>query len=314
MVFLLLGLLSLLYVPVPFTTFFWKAVYNFGHIPLFGLVAILLLWVSRTFLKRPEGEGIQHYGMALLGVLVLALLTEALQSLNVARQPTVSDVFYDLLGAMCALILFFTYDTHATGPWGQWRKFPRNVLLRLGVLLVISITLLPVFEWAHAFLDRTNRFPSLLHFSSEWEMKFVKERNSKLQVVVPPVGWEKSTDDLVGEVEFHLKKSPGFSLEEPYPDWRGYTSLELDIYSELSSPQSIAIRIDDAEYNHTYADGFNRRIMVLPGLNHVQILIEDIRRSPESREMDLSSIKRVLLFAVSPPKEFILYFDNIRLE
>ena len=299
---------------MPSHTFLWKAVNNFGHVPLFGLVAILLLWVSRTFIKRPGEQGIQHYGMALLGVLVLALLTEALQSLNVARQPTVSDVFHDLLGAMCALILFFTYDTHATGPWSQWRKFPRNVLLRLVVILVVSITLLPVFEWAHAYWDRANRFPSLLKFSSDWDMKFVKMHDSELQVVLPPVGWKRSSDDLVGRVEFHTKKYPGIYLEEPYPDWRKYTYLQFDIYSELSGPQPIGIRIDDTYHTTQYENRFNRRIMISPGLNHIQIPLDDIRQAPVGRKMDLAAIRKVLLFAVNPSEKFSLYFDSIRLE
>ncbi len=314
MVFLLLGLLSLLYIPVPSKTLFWKAVYNFGHVPLFGCVAILLLWVSRTFIKRPGGQSLQHYSIALWGVLVLALLTESLQLLTVTRSFTLSDVIHDLVGAVCGLMLFLTYDSDLLGRWVEWREFPRNAVLRVTVVLVLALTLLPVMQWAYACWDRDNRFPSLVEFSSEWEMKFVKAVDSEWQVVEAPEGWKKSRDDLVGQVVFHPKRYPRIHLEEPYPDWRGYTFFQLDVYSELSSTQSIAIRIDDTYRTTSYENRFNRRIMISPGLNHIQIPLEDIRQAPESREMDMSSIRKVLLFAVSPPKEFILYFDNLRLE
>ena len=312
--FLLLGCLSLLFLPVPSKTFFWKAVYNFGHVPLFGLVAILLVWMSRMLSKPSGWSSIRHYGIALLGVLVFALLTEALQSLNVERQTSLSDVMHDLVGAMCGLGLYLTYDSQLFGRWVLWREFPRNVLLRVCVVLVISMTLVPVAKWAYAYWDRAKRFPSLVEFASQWEMKFVKTSDSELQLVAPPEGWGKSKDDLVGRVTFHTKKYPGIYVVEPYPDWQEYTYFQLDIYSELSTPQMIAIRIDDIFYSNKYEDGFNRRLTILPGRNHIKIAIEDIRQGPVYRETNLRSIEKVLLFAKSPSREFSLYFDNFRLE
>jgi hypothetical protein len=250
----------------------------------------------------------------MLGVLGLALLTEMLQSFSATRHPEVSDVVHDLIGAMCGLGLFFTYDPQVTGKWAQWRQFPRHMIIRLCVVLVIGITLLPVVGWTYAYWDRASRFPSLLNFSSEWEMKFVKASNSELQVVVPPEGWNKLPEDKVGRVVFHPKRYPGIRLEEAYPDWQGYTTFQLDIFSNLPIPQSLAIRIDDVHHNNEYSDRFNRRLAISPGLNHIQIPLDDIRVAPVGREMDLSSIRRVLLFAVNPPEEFILYLDNIRLE
>ncbi len=314
MTILLLGFLSLLFIPVPSETFLWRAVYNFGHVPLFGVVAILLLWVSRELFKSSAWPGLRQYGIALLGALVLALVTEVLQSLDVARESSVSDIVHDLIGATCGLVLFFIFDKQLSGSWVQWRQFPRNVLLCVCVVLVLCFTLGPVVEWAYAYWDRAKRFPALIDFSSDWEMKFVKENDSELSVVIPPEGWKHSSVDYVGRVTFHPKKYPGIHLQETYPDWRGYTYLVMDVYSELSNPQTIALRIDDLYYTNRYDDGFNRRIEILPGLNHIKIAIEDIRQAPVDRETDLSAMRKFLLFAKNPPEEFTLYFDNVRLE
>ncbi len=257
---------------------------------------------------------LRDYGLALLGVVVLALLTESLQLLTVTRSFTLSDIFNDILGAICGLVFFFTYDAHLSGSWVQWQQYPRSTFLRVCVMFVLGIMLLPVFEWSYANWERASRFPSLVEFSSDWEMKFVKTTDSELQVVVAPEGWKHSTEDLVGRVKFHSNKYSGFRLEEPYPDWQGYIYLQFDIYSELSNSQPISIRIDDTYRAQPSAKRFNRRIMISPGLNHIQIPLEDIRQAPVSREMDLSSIRRVVLFAVRPPEKFTLYFDNIRLE
>jgi len=309
-----LGFLSLLFIPVPSHTFLSKAVNNFAHVPLFGLVAILLLKGARMIFPTSSRSPMQAYIVAMLGVLMLALFTEALQSLSATRQAEVSDILHDLVGAACGLALFLTYDQQVSRKWAQWRQFPRNAILRICVLLLLGAMFQPVVVWAYAYWDRASRFPSLLQFSSDWEMKFVQTSDSELQVVVPPEGWKQSAKNKVGQVVFHPKTYPGMRIDEPYPDWRGYTSFQLDVFSELPNPQSMAIRIDDLHHNNEYSDRFNKAITVSPGLNHIQIPLEDIRQAPVGRELDLNAIKMVLLFAVNPPEKFTLYLDNIRLE
>ena len=275
---------------------------------------MLLLWISRLLSKPSGWSSIRHYGIALLGVLVFALLTEALQSLNVSRQTSVSDVLHDLLGAICGLGLFLTYDSHLFGRWVPWREFPRKVYLRLCVVLILGITLLPVFEWAYAYWDRAKRFPSLLQFSSKWEMKFVTASGSDVQMLPPPLSWGKSLDDWVGQVVFHTNKYPRIRIAEPYPDWAGYSHLQLDIFSELPMSQPIAIWIDDQYPHNGYAGGFKKTLTISPGLNQIRIPLNEIRLRSIGGDMDLSAIKEVMLFARNPSKKFTLYFDNFHLE
>ena len=176
------------------------------------------------------------------------------------------------------------------------------------------VSFLPVAEWAYAYWDRANRFPSLLQFSSEWEMKFVKGVDSDVRMVPPPLGWGKSAEDWVGQVLFYTKKYPRIRLDEPYPNWEGYSNFQLDIFSELPMPQPIVIRIDDHYDKYRTEDGFNKTITIVPGLNQIQIPLDEIRLGPVGREMDLNSIKAVMLFARSPSEKFTLYLDNLHLE
>lgn len=310
----LCGVLSLLWIPVPSQTFLWKAANNFAHVPLFALVAILLLRGSRIWNKAATRTPLRHYCFAMVGVLAFALLTEALQSLSATRHPELSDVGRDLLGAICALGWSVTGDQQMSGKLAQWRKCPRSVMIRSCVMLILGLAFLPVVGWTYAYWDRAMRFPDILQFSSYWEMKFVQASDSDLQVVPPPAGWGKSVEDRVGRVTFHTKTYPGIRIAEPYPDWRGYSYFQLDIFSELSRPQSMVIRIDDFHHNNEYTDRFNKVITISPGLNHIRIPIDDIRQALVGREMDLSAMKAVLLFAVNPPEAFSLYIDNVRLE
>jgi VanZ family protein len=311
---LLVGILSLLFIPMPSHTFLWKAVNNFAHVPLFGIVAIVLLVLSRMVFVGVSETSIRHYVLAIMGTLALALLTEALQSFTVTRQPQMSDVVHDLIGALCGLGLFMTYDQQVPGAWDQWRSFPRCIIIHLCVLVVLGISLIPVIGWTYAYWDRASRFPSILEFSSDWEMKFVRTSNSELQVVLPAEGWKKSVGDKTGQLVFLPETYPGIHIDEPYPDWRGYTSFQLEIFSELPVPRSLVIRIDDAQHNQEHVDRFNQAFTILPGLNHIKIPMDDIRQAPVGRKMDLSAIKAVVLFAVNPPEEFTLYLDNIHLE
>ena len=248
------------------------------------------------------------------GGLGLALLTEALQSLSGTRHPEVSDVGRDLVGATCALGWSLTYDQQVSGKWAQWKQFPRSVMIRLCVALLLGVTLLPVVGWTYAYWDRAMRFPDLLQFSSYWEMKFVIASDSDLHVVSPPAGWKKSAEDRVGRVVFHAKTYPGIRIDEPYPEWRGYSHLQLDIFSELPTSQSIAIRIDDIHHNNEHTDRFSKAVTISPGLSHVGIPLDDIKYALVDREMDMSAIQSIILFAVHPSEPFALYLDDVRLE
>jgi hypothetical protein len=310
----LFGCLALIWIPVTSQTILLKAFYDFCHLPLFGGVAIILLSLARQ-LGEPRGWTVgRQYGMAFIGAVVLGALTEGVQSFSSSRFAEWSDLLLDVLGAMCALGFYITYDPRFTGPVATWRLAPRKQLVHAGVGLLVVIALSPVLVLSYSYWDRAARFPSLVQFSSVWEMMFVKERDCAVQIVPSPLGWKKPRVDTVGHVVFYPKHYPGIRLEEPYPDWRGFSRFRVDVYSALPTARSLIIRIDDAHHNNEYADRFNHVVTISPGLNHIHIPLDDIRHAPVGRELDLSAIKKVMLFAISPLEEFSLYVDNIRLE
>jgi VanZ family protein len=309
----LLGCLVLLWIPVPSPTFLLKAFYDFCHVPLFGGVAIILLYLARQLGDSRWSVGHQ-YGMAFLGVVVLGVVTEVVQSFSSTRFAEWSDLLFDILGAVGALGMYMIFDPRLTGRVAIWRRAPRKQLVHAGVVGLVVVALIPVLGWSYAYWDRAAKFPSLVQFSSAWEMKFVKESNSVVQIVPPPSGWGKPRVDTVGQVVFSPKHYSGIRIEEPYADWRGFLHFHFEVYSELARVQSLVIGIHDVHHNHEYADRFNQVVTISPGLNHIHIPLDDIRQAPVGRELDLSAIKAIRLFAISPPEEFSLYVDNIRLE
>ena len=310
----LLGILSLLFIPMPSPTLLWNSLNNFAHLPLFALVMILLVKVSRTWNLFPQGKVGRQYRFAWIGAVVLACITEGLQSFSETRHFEYSDIVQNLLGAMCGLGFLLTYDEHLSGKWARWRQFPQSTLMRLGIFIIIVNALVPTLVWAYAYWDRAKRFPKILEFSTNLEMKFVKSVDSKLGVGHPPDGWKKLSEDQVGKVIFYPKTYPRIRLDDPFPDWRGFTYFSLYIFSTLSKPQPIVIQIVDNHYQKKSSDQYNKAFTILPGLNQIRIPLEDIRRAPKAREMDMSAIKRIMFYARKPRESFVLYIDDLRLE
>ncbi len=309
----IMGLLVVLWIPFPRPTFLAKAINDFSHIPLFGLVALMTLWVFRKVSPRHHSAG-RSYLLSFVSVLVIAGLSEWVQSWTASRSPSIWDFAYDVLGALCALGLYATFDAHLDRKSLGWNGASRKRLIRVGIGLVLVVTLLPVLSWSYAFYDRERRFPILCQFTSPWEMKFVKAFGSTLEVADSPKEWGKVSGDLVGKVRFQTIRYPGFRLEEPYPDWRGFSSFSLEVYSDLPHTQELVLRIDDRSHNGNHTDRFNRVLLISPGLNRISVSLEEVREALEGRQLDLSAIQTVLLFAVKPPEPFTLYVDNLRLE
>ena len=311
---LLLGLLTLLWIPVPSHTFLWKAVNNFCHVPLFAGVAIVLVHLIRQ-LGEPRGwSAASHYAVALAGVVVLGAGSEGIQSFTPGRYPDVSDVLLDIVGGLCALGVGATADPRLSERWRRWQVAPRKHVVRIVSGGLVLAALSPVIIWAYATWHRDHQFPILCQFSSVWDMRFVQAIGSDLSIVSPPSGWTRSSGETVGRIVFHPTNYPGIRINEPSPDWRGYERFSLEIYSEWPTPQPLHIRIDDAHHNQEQTDRFTRRVIIAPGLNQIQIPLEDIRQAPVGREMDLSSIASVIIFAVTPAEAVVLYLDHIRLE
>ncbi len=310
----ILGALSLLFFSVPIYSFFWKAVANSGHGPLFFVVGLLVLNLSRALMGKLQWAPLQHYLVAFIGIIGLSVVTEVFQLLIPMREPQVSDVLHDVVGGICGLVWSITRDHALSAKWEKWKIYPRRTALSCGIALVMTLMFIPVFEWAYAYWDRSNRFPSILQFSSDWEMRFVNTLDSEVLRVPPPLGWGKSSVDLVGQVVFHTKKYPRIRIRELYPDWNGYSQLYLEIFSELSAPQRIVIWINDRYDKSRPGDGYKNTLTIVPGLNQIQIPLHEIRMGPVGREMNLSGIKEVMLFARSPAEEFTLYIDNIHLQ
>jgi hypothetical protein len=142
----------------------------------------------------------------------------------------------------------------------------------------------------------------------------VSAKDAELERMPPPAAWARPPGGLVGHLTFSPGKYPGLAIVEPAPDWSGYDRLVFEAYSERADPVQLVLRIHDIHHNNAFRDRYNHPVTIAPGRNRVVIPLADVRAAPEGREMDLTAIRGLALFALSPPVPFSLYLDAFRLE
>jgi hypothetical protein len=295
-------LLFLFFGDAPANTRFWGALFNAGHTALFGVIAVLLegLWpASRA--RRPADQAATAFVVAV----ALGALTEVLQNFT-GRDPSLEDLARDAAGAGAFLLLAGLRH--------------RRAARQQAAAIVIALTLLVAAWWvlmrtSAAYLARDRAFPMLFAPAGTWwQPQFIHLGHSRLKLPAERIEGGRDGSTRVARLDLLPAAYPGIGLDEPYPDWRGYRQLVVTVVSDLPGPQPMAIRVHDARHDQRYADRFNRKLTIQPGLNRFAIPLDDIRLAPDRREMDLAHIRGVLLFAVGVRTPTHVYLGPLYLE
>jgi len=297
---LVLAMLAVALVPSSDKRLLASALLDAGHVPLYALLAILLLRLLRVAPGLVGRGPVLHYVLAFLGVVFFGLLTEFVQ-IFVQRDAEVLDLGRDLLGGGAALLVNLAFERRA-----------QRLLASFLILLAIGLLGTGLAELgliARDYLARDRAFPVLCEFDDAWEGRFVRVLDGELACVEPPSGWE--VEGLVGRVKLEVAQFPGLLIREPVADWTAYQSLRLQIRTD--EPLELVLRVHDAWHNETFTDRFNRKIPFAAGLSEIRIGLDEISEAPRGRSMDMSRIAGLALFAESPQRELVFYVDSIEL-
>jgi hypothetical protein len=189
-------------------------------------------------------------------------------------------VFADAVGVVGALALAALFERRAAIGRGA-----RAAALAV-TLACLFVYFEPIVSMARAYLHRNGQFPVLANFASSTELYWV-------------VGYGVNRDIVRGalEVNFDADKFPGLSLHEPIPDWRGFKTLVIDVENPEAIPLNLGVRVHDRRHGRTYGDRFNRRFELAAIERRViRIPLDDIRRAPRERLMDMGRISDITLF------------------
>lgn len=310
---LLLALLAALFkLEIPGNTIFSKEIQNSAHFPFFGALSLLFFSLSTLFLEKIVRPRWGHYLIAFAATVLAGMLQEYFQIAG-PGDADVLDLIRDMMGALTFLGLFMTFDRGMDDYWKKWGRLIKLVFYACALILTIA-AFLPSVLWGIAYLHRGAEFPVICGFDSVWEKKFLATHEAVLKEVPAPYTKKGENSNKAAEVKFLRADYPGLTIMEPYPDWSGYNAFDFTVYSDLKKPVNISIRIEDGKHNGEYYDRFNMTFSTNPGVNHISVPLEEIEEGPWTRDMDITNISKIALFAYKPDSEFVLYFDDFRLE
>jgi hypothetical protein len=285
----------LLFIPLPIPpTYAGRTLENAGHTPLFLIATLSVLLVLRRDLRL---EGARLYAFAGLIGIGAGLLSEIVQK-PLRRDASWEDVFADAVGVIGALSLAALFERRAAIGRGA-----RAAALAV-TLACLFVYFEPIVSMARAYLHRNGQFPVLANFASRTELYWV-------------VGFGVNRDIVRGalEVDFDADKFPGLSLHEPMPDWRGFKTLVIDVENPEAIPLKLGVRVHDRRHGRTYGDRFNRRFEIAPTERRViRITLDDIRRAPRERLMDMGHISDITLFRSGSAGSRRVRIYTVRLE
>ncbi len=278
-------------------------VFNFGHLPLFGVTALVILWVlgGRTWPVRDW----RKYAVSFAAALGLGVVTEVVQSYTPERYFELQDIVYDALGAFTFLAL--AYPSHRasrrSGVW--WWKAACAGSIALAAA-PIALTALDVRRMEGAF-------PLLASFETRIEMDRWETEGCCVSRAK-----EHATHGVYALMaRLAPGEFPGISMRWLEGDWRGYERLCFEAFLEGDRPLAVTVRIHDEIHGRSevqnYSDRFNKRLVLQPGAQQIRIDLDEVRTAPQGREMDMSRVTNICVFAYRLGEERVVYFDRFRL-
>ncbi len=291
--FVVVATLLFMRLPVPHT-YAGRVIENAGHLPVFLLVTLGLLVVLRNDFAF---SGARLYASAGLIGAGLGFASEIMQ-MPLARDASWEDVFSDAAGALCAVALYVLFD----------RREPVTRGARV-VALVIALActvfyVTPLVRMVLAYVHRNGEFPMLADFRYGIESVWV-------------VGYGVNRDIGGGalQVEFQADQWPGVSLHEPVADWRAFKTLAIDVENPDTEPLAFTVRVHDIGHGRTYNDRYNRKFALAPGERRtLRIPLDEIRRGPKERLINLGEISDITLFRDQPRGSKHMRVYTVRLD
>ncbi len=273
---------------------------SYGHVPLFGFIALGILQLMSNGDYR--NCGMKQYVRAGIITVLLGTMTEIIQIWTPSRTFRFGDILSDAVGGAAFLAFLYSY---------------RQGIGRRGKIALRALALSCLIVMAHsiitATLDTIQMYydaPLLGSFENRLEMSRWHENESSIK----RTGLHATHGEYALEVNLSPGVFPGVSLVHLIPDWRNYSMLSFDVFLTGTSPLPLTVRINDVKHNEDYEDRYNRTFVLAPNRNHITIDLEEIRTSPQGREMDMAHMRLICLFSHNLKEPRQIFLDHFLLE
>jgi len=278
-----------------------KELWNMGHVAYFALLTLLLARI-RAIASLPASY--QWSGILAL-TLILGIIIETMQH-GTGRTPDIADILRNFVGCLTALSFTPAFTRSLT--------LPGRTILRVTSGVVLGMSMLPLIIAVTDEQIARSQFPVLSDFSTPFESG---RWHGNAQAMV--VNTVPGTSSQQMKVIFEPGLRTGIHLTQIIPDWYGYRSVNLKLYSPHDAPQPVTIRIHDLEHavgTHQFMndDRFQKRFRLEPGWNLVSISLADIIDQVTTRKVRLSDMQQIGLFTRPEDESRTVYIDAVYLQ
>ena len=292
----------------PNDTLWMGTLHNFAHGPIFGCVALILLYGLRSHARFVSQSFVRQYLIVFALTAVLGLATEIVQRFT-GRDSSVEDLITDMLGAASFLLLFAAFDP------GRKVRVRNSASFVVPGLIALGVLCWPLVLTARAYIDRARAFPVIADFTQGVGLRFISARNATIEVLPMPAQWAGADGERALRVSLGGGDWPGVELWEPSPDWTGYRELAIELFNPHAFELDVSMRIDDRHHNDQMGDRYNARIELPPqARTTIRIPLAEIESAPRGRKFDLKRTARLLIFRRAAMQNETFYLVRVRLE
>lgn len=265
-----------------------RSLLNFGHILFFAL-AIFALRRSLDMRTWP------HWLAISIAVFLVSIIVEYIQH-NTGRTRSWEDVERNLIGAWLAMF---------------WLN-PPSAQVWTGRLIATGLFVSQLAMVSQASLTEYrlhNTLPLLSDFENDYEINWWQGDVSHSDARA----WHGQRSMVV---RLTTRTYTGARLTRMPNDWTGYGSIHFAVYNPSLLPMPLTLRINDKAHEQSllYQDRFNSTFIVEYGWNLIEFSLEDVRNAPSGRDMDMSNISHLELFAFELDRPREITVDYLRLK
>lgn len=301
-----LGFGVLLFLPLPrvFQTPLGQSFLNATHLPVFAVFA----WAGAVLWRRFGHWKCEHAALIATGLVILgALAVEVVQPVF-GRSGSWEDAGIGMLGTM-VFLLGTRWLRPGSGRAGFWKWAAFTVA---AVLLVCR----PILREFGAIGQRNAAFPVLGDFEHAAELSYwipagyLEPRPELVHRVAEPVRHGRHSL----RVDASVGKWPGVFLNTGGQDWSNHRELALELHNP-GEPFKLGIRLDDEHPDSEFWGYRYDGVFTLTNRwNPIRIPVRTIAKGGWRRGMNVTDIRRMILFVDPETKPRVFHVDHVRLQ
>ena len=289
---------------------FLAELFHLRHVLFFGIGGLIVLELTALVGRRWIRKRSLYYLVAAFSVVIMGLGLEFLY-------PTASGfeterLSRNVFGGLAFLALSGALDRPLRREHDWLRGRPRRVV-GWGAVLVIAIVMQSLAPIALSYAGRSGAYPRVVDMTDAWQQRFIEPRDALLFIGMPPRQWQSRNNRTTAMILFEPIPGSGVMIHEPYVDWTGYSTLQVQIFSLLDEPKQVVLQVQDKRAEHPLGDRTDLPLVVAPGYNLYEIPLERIRDGRKGRKLRLNKIRRVGVFSAGSDEPFMLFFSDFRL-